>query len=210
MSGEGMDKLSNYYFRIFEDNKEIYSGLGSYINLGVITKNTAMVNRSFRIEGYYGGRIVSFFNPELPGIDSTIWNFKLLPPKRFESSTSWLTEEEFNNLAKDDIIDAIDMGLTENRKFSFMYYAPTDNGAIVSLPELRNLTVTSSPPDFLASSSNKYRSYTDGIWQVIELNVNSRFLSNISDNATKKIIIQISFTTQFGEQKDLTYVGFVF
>jgi len=210
LSGEGMDIISNYYFRIFESNEVIYSGLGSYINLGVITKNTAMVNRSFRIEGYYGGRIIQFFNPSLPGVDSTIWNIKLLPPKKFEFQTNWLSEEEFNNLSKNDIIDAIDMHVIENRKFKFMYYSPIENGAIVTLPELKNLTVSASPPEFLAGSSNKYRAYDDGIWKVIELNVNSRFLSDILDNATTKITLHIKFTTQFGDQKDLTYVGYVF
>ena len=210
LSGEGMDNISNYYFRIFESDNEIYSGLGSYINLGVITKNTAMVNRSFRIEGYYGGHIIQFFNPSLPGADSTIWNFKLLPPKSFEFLTNWLSEEEFNNLSENDVIDAMDMQAIENRKFKFMYYSPIENGAIVTQPELKNLTVTASPPEFLASSSNKYRAYDDGIWKVIELNVNSRFLSDISDNATTKITLHIKYTTQFGDQKDITYVGYVF
>jgi len=210
LSGEGMDKISNYYFRIFESGKAIYSGLGSYINLGVITKNTAMVNRSFRVEGYYGGSIIQFFNPSLPGADSTVWNFKLLPPKSFESLTNWLDEEGFNNLSKNDVIDALDMQMIENRKFKFMYYSPIENGAIVTLPELRNLTVTASPPEFLVGSSNKYRAYDDGIWKVIELNVNSKYLSSISDNATRKITLHIKFTTQFGDKKDITYVGYVF
>ena len=210
LSGEGMDNISNYYYRIFESDNEIYSGLGSYINLGVISKNTAMVNRSFRIEGYYGGRTIQFYNPSLPGADSTIWNFKLLPPKSFEFLTNWLSEEEFNSLSKNDVIDAIDMHVIENRKLKFMYYSPIENGAMVTQPELRNLTVTATPPEFLAGSSNKYRAYNDGIWKVIELNVNSRFLSDISDDATTKITLRIKFTTQFGDQKDLTYVGYVF
>ncbi len=210
LSGEGMDNISNYYFRIFESDNEIYSGLGSYINFGVITKNTAMVNRSFRIEGYYGGRIIQFYNPSIPGADSTIWNFKLLPPKSFEDQTSWLSEEEFNNLSENDVVDAIDMHMIENRKFKFMYYSPIENGAMVTQPELRNLTVSASPPEFLAGSSNKYRAYDDGIWKVIELNVNSKFLSSISDNATKKITLHIRYTTQFGDQKDITYIGYVF
>jgi len=91
-----------------------------------------------------------------------------------------------------------------------MYYSPIENGAMVTQPELRNLTITASPPEFLVGSSNKYRAYNDGIWKVIELNVNSRFLSSISDNATTKITLHIRFTTQFGDQKDLTYVGYVF
>jgi hypothetical protein len=210
LSGEGMDNISNYYFRIFESDNEIYSGLGSYINLGVITKNTAMVNRSFRIEGYYGGRIIQFYNPSIPGADSTIWNFKLLPPKSFEDQISWLSEEEFNSLSENDVIDAIDMHVIENRKLKFMYYSPIESGAIVTQPELRKLTVTASPPEFLVGSSNKYRAYNDGIWKVIELNVNSRFLSSISDNTTTKITLHIKFTTQFGDQKNLTYVGYVF
>jgi hypothetical protein len=210
LSGEGLDNISNYYFRILESDKEIYSGLGSYINLGVITKNTAMVNRSFRIEGYYGGRIIQFFNPSLPGADSTIWNFKLLPPQSFEFLTNWLSEEEFNNLSENDVIDAIDMQMTENRKFKFLYYSPIENGAMVTQPELRNLTVTASPPEFLVGSSNQYRAYNDGIWKVIELNVNSRFLSGISENATTKITLHIQYTTQFGDRKDITYVGYVF
>jgi len=210
LSGEGMNNISNYYFRIFESDKEIYSGLGSYINLGVITKNTSMVNRSFRIEGYYGGRIIQFFNPSLPGPDSTVWNFKLLPPKKFDFQTNWISEDEYNNLSEKDIIDALDMHLIENKKFKFTYYSPIDNGAIVTQPELRNLTVTASPPDFLSGSSNKYRAYDDGIWKVIELNVNSRFLSDISENATTKIEVHIAYTTQFGDQKNITYVGYVF
>jgi hypothetical protein len=210
LSGDGMDKISNYYFRIFENNKDIYSGIGPYINLGIITKNTAMVNRTFRVEGYYGGKIVNFFNPAIPGTDSTIWNFKLLPPTTFESETNWILQTEFENLSGNDIVDALDMGIVENRKIKFTYFAPNENGAIVTLPVLRNLTITSTPPEFLSGSSNTYRVSDDGLWKVIELNVNSRFLSDISENATKKIILRINFTTQFGEQKNLSYVGFVF
>ena len=101
------------------------------------------------------------------------------------------------------------MSESSNKKFKFMYYSRVDLGAIVAIPDLKNLSVTSSPPDFL-SSTNKFRAYEDGIWKVIELNVNSRFISNISENATQKITLHIKFTTQFGDQKDLTYVGFVF
>lgn len=209
LQGEGMDKLSNYYFRIFENNTQIYSGLGSYINLGVITKNTAMVNRTFRIEGYYGGKIANFFNPAIPGVDSTVWNFTLLPPQNFDISSKWMQEEYYNNLAESDVVDAIDMSVQENRKIKFMYYSPIEMGAIVTSPELKNITVTSTPPDFL-STSNKFRAYDDGIWKVIELNVNSRFLSNISYNATKKITLKVRFTTQFGDRKNLTFIGFVF
>ena len=102
------------------------------------------------------------------------------------------------------------MHLIENRKFKFMYYSPIEDGAIVTQPELKNLTVTASPPEFLASSSNKYRAYNDGIWKVLELNVNSKYLSSISDNATKKITLLITYTTQFGDRNDITYVGYVF
>ena len=209
LSGEGMDKISNYYFRIFQNDRQIYSGLGPYINLGTITKNSAMVNKTFRIEGYYGGKIVNFFNPAIPGVDTTIWNFSLLAPKNFETSSNWLLEEDFNSLAKSDVINAIDMHEPENKKFKFMYYSRIGPEAIVSIPELKNLSVTSSPSDFL-SSTNKFRAYDEGIWKIIELNVNSRFLSNISENGIQKITLHIQFTTQFGNQKDLTYVGFVF
>jgi len=210
LSGEGMDKISNYYYRIYENSREIFSGLGPFINLGVITKNTSMVNRSFRVEGYYGGNIISFFNPKIPGTDSTVWNFQLLPPTNFDEITNWIPKAKYESMSNNDVIDALDMSIIENRKIKFNYFTTTENGAIVTSAILRDLTVTSTPPEFLAGSSNKYRVYDDGLWKVIELNVNSRFLSNISESSTKKIILNISFTTQFGEQKNLSYVGFVF
>lgn len=208
--GEGMDKISNYYYRIFENNTEIFSGIGPLIDLGLVTKNTAMVNRSFTIEGYYGGKIVRFFNSAIPGPDSTIWSFKLLPPANFEIDSKWMSKDIFDNLTNNDIIDALDMNQVENRRIKFQYFAPVEKGAIVTTPLLRNLSVTSTPPDFLVRSSNRYRVFDDGIWQVIEFNVNSRFLSDISRNSTKKIILHINFTTQFGEQKNFSFVGFVF
>ncbi|GBD88047.1 hypothetical protein BMS3Abin03_01981 [bacterium BMS3Abin03] len=207
--GSGMDQLSNYYFRIFNSGKEIYSGIGAFINLNVITQNPAMVNKSFRVEGFYGGRIINFFNPSIPGTDSTVWDFKLLPPEKFEVVTNWFTEGEFNNLGKDDIIDALDMRDTKNRQFKFMYFSASDKGAIISKPEFNDLLITSIPPDFLLNS-NDYTTYDKDIWKVIEINVNTKFLNNISDKGTKKIVLTIRFTTQFGERKSLTYVGYVF
>ena len=210
IENSGMDRLSNYYFRIYEENKEIYSGTSSFINLDVITKNASLVNKSFKIEGYYGGKIATYFNPAIPGTDSTIWHFRLLAPQNFKINTPWLSEEDFNRLGKNDFIDALDMSLLKNRKIEFTYYTHEDDGAIVTIPEFKNLLVTATPPNFLIGSSNSYRIYDADLGKVIELNVDPDFLKNISENSTKKVTLNIKFTTQFGETKNLTFVGFVF
>jgi len=210
IANSGMDRLSNYYFRIFEENKEIYSGTSSYVNLDIITKNAALVNKSFKIEGYYGGKVATYFNPSIPGTDSTVWHFRLLPPQNFEINTTWLSEEDFNRLGKNDFVDALDMSLLKNRKIEFTYYTHIDEGAIVTIPEFKNLLVTATPPDFLIGSSNNYRIYDDDLGKVIELNVDPAFLKKISENSTRKVTLNIRFTTQFGENKNLTFIGFVF
>jgi len=210
IANSGMDRLSNYYFRIYEENREVYSGTSSFVNLDVITKNASLVNKTFRIEGYYGGNIATFFNPAIPGTDSTIWQFQLLPPQNFEVSMAWLTEDEFNLLGKNDFVDALDMSLLKNRKIKFTYYTHDGDGAIVTIPEFRNLLVTATPPDFLIGSSNNYRIYDDDLGKVIELNVDPAFLKKISENTTKKVTLSIRFTTQFGDNKNFTFIGFVF
>jgi hypothetical protein len=210
IANSGMDRLSNYYFRVYEENTEIYSGTSSFINLDVITKNPSLVNKSFRIEGYYGGKIATYFNPSIPGTDSTIWHFRLLPPQNFEVNTNWLTEEEFNSLSKSDFVDAMDMSLLKNRKIKFMYYTHEGEGALVTIPEFKNLLVTANPPNFLIGSSNNHRIYDDDLSKVIELNVDPSFLSKISENSTRKVTLNVRFTTQFGENKSYTFVGFVF
>lgn len=210
VSTGGMDRLSNYYFRIYEENKEIYSGTSSYINLDVITKNASLVNQNFKIEGYYGGKVVTYFNPSLPGTDSTVWHFRLLPPQNFEVTTNWLTEEDFNRLGKNDFVDALDMSLLKSRKIKFTYYTHSGDGAIVTIPEFKNLLVTATPPDFLLGSSNNYRIYDEDLSKVIELNVDPAFLKKISANSTKKVTLNVRFTTQFGENKNYTFIGFVF
>ena len=210
ISSTGMDKISNYYFKVFQDKEEIYSGISSFINLDVITKNVALVNKTFRVEGYYGGQIITYFNPALPGTDSTVWNFRLLPPSNFKVSSSWLTDVDFNRLGKNDIVDALDMSQSKNRQLRFVYYTNEEGSAIVTIPEFKNLIVTSDPPDFLMGSSNNYRIYNEDLGKVIELNVNPAFLKKISENSTRKVTINIRFTTQFGENKNLTYIGFVF
>lgn len=210
VSSGGMDRLSNYFFRIYEGSKEIYSGTSSYINLDVITKNASLVNQNFRLEGYYGGKVVTYFNPSLPGTDSTIWNFRLLPPQNFYVTTNWLTEDDYNRLGKNDFVDALDMTLLKNRKIKFTYYTHIGDGAIVTIPEFKNLLVTATPPDFLLGSSNNYRIYDEDLDKVIELNVDPAFLKKISGNTTKKVTLNVRFTTQFGENKNYTFIGFVF
>lgn len=210
IANSGMDRLSNYYFRIYEENKEVYSGTSSYINLDIITKNASLVNQNFKIEGYYGGKIATYFNPSLPGTDSTVWHFRLLPPQNFDINSTWLKEEDFNRLGKNDFVDALDMSLIKNRKLKFTYYTHKDDGAIVTIPEFKNLLVTATPPDFLLGSSNSYRIYDEDLSKVIELNVDPAFLKKISENSTKKVTLNIRFTTQFGENKNLTFIGFVF
>jgi len=162
------------------------------------------------VEGYYGGQIITYFNPALPGTDSTVWNFRLLPPSNFKVSSSWLTDVDFNRLGKNDIVDALDMSQSKNRQLRFVYYTNEEGSAIVTIPEFKNLIVTSDPPDFLMGSSNNYRIYNEDLGKVIELNVNPAFLKKISENSTRKVTINIRFTTQFGENKNLTYIGFVF
>ena len=186
IANSGMDRLSNYYFRVYEENTEIYSGTSSFINLDIITKNPSLVT------------------------DSTIWHFRLLPPQNFEVNTNWLTEEEFNSLSKSDFVDAMDMSLLKNRKIKFMYYTHEGEGALVTIPEFKNLLVTANPPNFLIGSSNNYRIYDDDLSKVIELNVDPSFLSKISENSTRKVTLNVRFTTQFGENKSYTFVGFVF
>ncbi len=210
IANSGMDRLSNYYFRVYEENNEIYSGTSSYINLDIITKNPSLVNKSFRIEGYYGGKIATYFNPSIPGTDSTIWHFRLLPPQNFDVNTNWLTEEEFNSLGKSDFVDALDMSLLKNRKIKFTYYTHEAEGALVTIPEFKNLLVTANPPNFLIGSSNNYRIYDDDFGKVIELNVDPAFLRKIPETSTRKVTLNIRFTTQFGENKSYTFIGFVF
>ncbi len=205
-----MDKVSGYHYKVFSGDKEMFSGIGSYVNLDMITHNPSLVNKSFRIEGYYGGNIVKYFNPSLPGTDSTVWNFKLLPPEEFAAASNWMTQEEFNNLGEDDVIDALDLNLDKNMKFRFMYYTLTPDGAIITKPAFYNLTIASSPEEFLTKSKSNVKIYDEGIWKVIEPVVNKKFLGSIKENHTKKVTLTIKFKTQFGEQKEFTFVGYVF
>ena len=210
ISGSEMDKLSKYNFKIFDDQKELFSGNGTCVNLDLITKNPSFVNKLFRIEGYYNDSIIKFFNPQLNKIDSTVWVFRLLPPDNFVVSSNWLSKKEFNNLGKDDVIDALDMSEDKNLKFKFIYYSLTGDGAIITKPGFNNLLITSSPRQFLINSQNNSNILDEGIWKVIELNVNKKFLRGIPENSTKKVTLTIKFTTQFGEQKEFAFVGFIF
>ncbi len=210
ISGARMNNLSSYHYKIFEEEHEIFAGIGSYINLDFITKNPALVNHTFSIEGLYSGQLIRFFNPSIPGPDSTYWRFKLLPPEKLETKTNWLPLDKFELLGDKDVIDAIDLRLVENRKFSFAWLTNQGDGAMITRPKLLDVSVSSEPNDLLRSDSETFSSYEEDYWQVIELNVNPAFLNRIANNEIKKVTIHLKFKTMFGDQRSLDFVGVVF
>ena len=210
ISGARMNSLSSYHFKVYDGEREIHSGLGSYINLDFITKNPAMVNKIFRVEGLYSGQLIRFFNPSIPGPDSTYWQFKLLPPEKLEIKTNWIPLDKFELMGERDVIDAIDLRIAENRKFSFAWLTNTDEGAMITRPDLINITVVSEPDDLIRSNSPPFRSYEEDYWQVIEINVNPAFVNSIAENEIKQVRINLKFQTQFGDQKSMDFVGIVF
>jgi hypothetical protein len=210
ISGARMNSLSSYHFKVFDEEKELYSGLGSYINLDFITKNPAMVNKIFTVEGLYSGKLIKFFNPSIPGPDSTYWKFRLLPPEKLDIKTNWIPLEKFELMSDKDVIDAIDLRLPENRKFSFAWITNLKDGALITRPDLTSITVSSEPGDLLRSNSPPFRSYEEDYWHVIDINVNPAFVNSIAENKIEQVKVSIKFQTKFGEEKSLDFVGIVF
>ncbi len=210
ISGARMNNLSSYHFIVYEGEKIIHSGLGSYINLDFITKNSEMVNKTFTIEGLYSGKLIRFFNPSIPGPDSTYWRFELLPPEKLEIRTNWIPLEEFEMMSDRDVIDAFDLRPIENRKFSFAWLTNLREGAMITRPKLINVTVTCEPEGLLRSNSPAFRLYEEDYWQAIEINVDPAFINRIAVDEIEKVIVNITFQTQFGDQKSMNFVGMVF
>jgi len=210
ISGARMNNLSSYHFKVYMEENLIHSGLGSYINLDFITKNPEMKNKTFTIEGLYSGKLIRFFNPSIPGPDSTCWRFELLPPEKLEVRTNWIQLEEFEMMSERDVIDAFDLRLIENRMFSFAWLTNQEGGAMITRPELKNVTVTSEPEGLLKSTASTFRLYEEDYWQVIEINVDPAFINRIAVDEIEEVIVNIKFQTQFGEQESMSFVGIVF
>lgn len=210
ISGARMNNLSSYHFKVYGEENIIHSGLGSYINLDFITKNSEMVNKTFTIEGLYSGKLIRFFNPSIPGPDSTYWRFELLPPEKLEVRTNWIQLEEFEMMSERDVIDAFDLRLIENRKFLFTWLTNQEVGAMITRPKLINVTVTCEPENLLRSNSPTFRLYEEDYWQVIEINVDPAFINRIAEDEIEKVVVNIKFQTQFGDQKSMSFVGMVF
>ena len=210
ISGARMNNLSSYHYKIFEDDHEIFAGIGSYINLDFITKNPAMVYHTFRIEGLYSGQLIRFFNPSIPGPDSTYWRFKLLQPEKLDIKTNWMPLDKFELMGEKDVIDAIDLRLVENRKFSFAWLTNQGDGALITRPKFTDIVVSCEPGDLLRSDTQSFTSYEEDYWQVIELNVNPAFINRIANDEIKKVTINLKFQTRFGDQRSLDFVGVVF
>ena len=209
---DGFDNLKEYSYRVYEGDskKEIYSGIGSYISLDFLTSNPDMVGKTFEVEGYYTGRILRFFNPQKSAVDSSVWAFQLVKPENFQVKSKWMTDKDFSKLEIDDVVDAIDMNEDNARQFKFTYYSPTAKTDLVVIPDMKNLNVTSDPPNFLSYASKNYKTYKDGLWQVLEIIPNQAFFENMKGNEVKKVSLNISFTTQFGEKKNLKFDAYVF
>jgi len=169
-----------------------------------------MVNKTFAVEGLYSGKLILFFNPSIPGPDSTYWRFKLLPPEKLETRSNWVPLEEFEMMGERDVFDAFDLRLIENRKFSFAWLTNQEGGAMVTRPKLINVTVTSEPEDLLRSNSQTFRLYEEDYWQVVELNVDPVFINRIAEDEVETVIVSINFQTQFGDEKTMKFVGVVF
>ena len=210
ISGARMNNLSSYHFKVYGGENIIHSGLGSYINLDFITKNSEMVNKTFAVEGLYSGKLIRFFNPSIPGPDSTYWRFELLPPEKLEIRSNWVPLEEFELMSERDVIDAFDLRLIENRKFSFAWLTNQGGGAMITRPKLINIEVTCEPEGLLRSNSQAFRLYEEDYWQVIEINVDPAFINRIAVDEIEKVIVNIKFQSQFGDQKSLSFVGMVF
>ncbi|GAB4297819.1 MAG: hypothetical protein Kow0098_22500 [Ignavibacteriaceae bacterium] len=210
VSGIDMNLQSAYHYKVFQEGELIYSGSGSFVNLDYITNNPELVNKRFSVVGYYSGKLIHFFNPQIPGPDSTIWEFQLLPPAELKTETRWMTSDEFGMLGEYDLIDALDMHKINNRIFSFTYLTAFNNTGLVTLPELKNIEIYSEPSEFLMSSSENYLIRKINLERQIELKINPVFINSIAEDETRRIDLFIKFETQFGEKKEFHFIGFVF
>ncbi len=209
---QGYDNLKEYSYRVSEGDKkkEIFAGIGSYVSLNFLTENPEMVGKTFVVEGYYTGKVLRFFNPQKSAIDSSVWAFKLVKPDKFQVKSTWMADDEFKKLEIDDVVDALDINEENSRQFKFNYYSAADKTDLVVMPEMKNVKVTSDPPNFLAFGTRDYKIYKEGLWQVLEIIPNQQFFENMKDNEVKKVSLNISFTTQFGEKKIYKFDAYLF
>ncbi len=62
----------------------------------------------------------------------------------------------------------------------------------------------------MRSTASTFRLYEEDYWQVIELNVDPAFINSIAADEIEEVIVNITFQTQFGDQKSMSFVGIVF
>ena len=133
-----------------------------------------------------------------------------MPPEKLEIRTNWIEKDKYELMGKRDVIDALDMRLEENRKFSFAWLTNQNEGALITRPRLTNIVVSSEPNDLLRSEPQPFSTYSEDYWQVIEINVNPAFINRIEKNEVKKVTLHFEFQTMFGEKRSLDFVGVVF
>jgi len=113
-------------------------------------------------------------------------------------------------MSERDVIDAFDLRLIENRKFSLAWLTNQVGGAMITRPKLINIEVTCEPEGLLRNNSPAFRLYEEDYWQVIEINVDPAFINRIAVDEIEKVVVNIKFQTQFGDQKSMSFVGIVF
>ncbi len=158
--------------------------------------NARAGGKSFVVRGYYDNKQFIFRNPPEYGLDSTVWRFRILPP-RLDLLTVWSNSGDY----KPDSL-FLDVGQKKRCRFGpteirFLFLNEKGNAWIRTSPKL---TLSVSASDGFLSKGNEYEIDSgDPPWYTLVIHPDSAYLSTIARGKYRSVQINISGKDQFDQ-----------
>lgn len=184
--------------------QELFSGTGPIVNLNEVLKSDNAVGQTFEVIGKYNGQEFKFKEFETGELKDTRWTFSVSPPT-LSAFVTWkdLTADEETKAGEAYYISPFNKKLL---RFFFIYtgYVEEDGSLVVSPVNVRNLSITSEPSDFLAPGRGGNFKKA-GYFTIIELDVNQAFIDGMEIGDEMPVKIKMRFSTQFESNKEYEY-----
>ncbi len=212
----GHEDLTAYSYDVETANRTLLSEQGWFVPIDRIWKSLAPenLNMTITIKGKYKGSTFFYQNPISKEVSESVWQFELKSPNRIEDVSLWMADSTFDELkaaGRLDLLPPIPMNLNpvnkyNPREFRFSSYAVKRLSFLMFMPEISDVSVASTPPDFLTGMSWR----TDDPWRVLVIAPNLDYLQDRTARNPAEVSLTIRFRDQFGTSFRRTYKARVY
>ena len=192
-----------YSYSIINDNSGavLEEGKGPIVSLDKWFSDINLVGSKIKILGKYNGKEFKYQKKD-GTVESSVWTTSVRKLTLFRNLVLLSTESDVKSGKIQPLV--VSAYNTAIFRLPYGYFSKSEDGTFVTdLPILRNVNVTSDPPEFVKDAIADVPA--KGAFSFVQVNVNQDYINSLEDCAQQEVLLKVSFQTQFKETMNETY-----